>query len=479
MSTLESPQGPTFMNTSSEPKIAGDDSPAIPSGSRRTFLASTGAAATFMIVPRHVLGGAGYLAPSERVNVAGIGAGGMGGGDIATVTKLGANIVALCDVDEKQAAGTFNAHPKARKYKDFREVIEKEAKHIDAVTVGTPDHIHAVATMAAIRAGKHVYCQKPLTHTIYEARAIARAAKAAGVATQMGNQGHATEGARLTNEWIQAGIIGEVREVHTWSDRAGLLWKQGIGRPTEAPPVPSTLDWNLWLGPVRERPYHPAYLPLRWRGWRDFGTGAMGDMGCHIIDHPVWALKLGAPSFVEARSSLDGSFLADGKPNLETYPIASLIYFEFPARGELPPVKLTWYEGGLMPPNPSEMPSGEKLGPNGALYIGSKGKLYHSSHGGMPQLLPRELHEEAAKVPKTIERSPGHYEEWIRACKGGPMPVSNFEYAGPLTETMLLGILALRAPGRRLEWDSANMRIKNAPELDQHTHVEYRKGWAL
>src|SRR3954447_20054962 len=291
------------------------DMPLAGRSSRRDFLASAaGAGLTFTIVPRHVLGGAGYLAPSERVDVAGIGVGGMGGGDIATVARLGANIVALCDVDETQAAGTFNAFPKARRYKDFRQMIEEEAKHFDAVTVGTPDHIHAVASMAAIRAGKHVYTQKPLTHTIRESRELAKAARAAGVATQMGNQGHATEGARLTNEWIQAGIIGEVREVHAWSDRAGLLWKQGIGRPAETPAVPSTLDWNLWLGPVRERPYHPAYLPLKWRGWWDFGTGALGDMGCHIIDHPVWALKLGAPSFVEARTTLDGSVLEAGEP---------------------------------------------------------------------------------------------------------------------------------------------------------------------
>jgi predicted dehydrogenase len=295
----------------------------------------------------------------------------------------------------------------------------------------------------------------------------------------MGNQGHATEGARLTNEWIQAGIIGEVRDVHVWSDRAGLLWKQGIGRPTDTPSVPSTLDWNLWLGPVVERPYHPAYLPVKWRGWRDFGTGALGDMGCHIIDHPVWALKLGAPTFVEARSTLDGTVLDGGKMNFETYPIASMIVFEFPARGELPPVRMTWYEGGLMPSDPPEMAPGERLDGNGALYIGSKGKLYHSSHGGMPKLLPHSLHEEAAKVPKTLERSPGHYEEWIRACQGGPKPVWNFDYAGPLTETMLLGILALRAPGERIEWDAEGLRVKNVPSLNPFVHAESRSGWTL
>src|SRR5689334_12055124 len=244
----------------------------MPRITRRTFLAASAAAAassafSFTIVPRHVLGGPGQTPPSERVNIGGVGAGGMGGGDISTVAKLGCNVVALCDVDEQRAAGLFNAFPKARRYKDFREMLDKEAKNIDAVTVGTPDHIHAVASMAAIRAGKHVYCQKPLTHTLFECRELTKAARAAGVMTSMGNQGHASEGSRLTNEWIQAGVIGDVREVYVWSDRAGKLWKQGIGRPTEMPPIPATLDWDLWLGPVRERPYHPAYAPMNWRGW--------------------------------------------------------------------------------------------------------------------------------------------------------------------------------------------------------------------
>jgi predicted dehydrogenase len=299
--------------------------------------------------------------------------------------------------------------------------------------------------------------------------------------TQMGNQGHATEGARLTNEWIQAGVIGEICEDHTWSDRAGSLWKQGIARPIETPPVPPTLDWNLWLGPVRERPYHPMYAPVGWRGWWDFGTGALGDMGAHIIDHPVWALGLGAPAVVEARTTIDGSIL-EGQRNFETYPIASIITFEFPARGDRPPVRLTWYEGGLMPPTPPEMARAKgwrRLHDNGVLYVGTKGKMHHSSHGGMPQLLPSELHDEAAKIPKTMKRSPGHYEEWLLACKSGPKPVSNFDCAGPLTEILLLGILALRAPGRRLEWDSANMKITNAPELNAFVQVEYRKGWSL
>jgi predicted dehydrogenase len=448
--------------------------------SRRRFLASGAAASafSFTIVPRHVLGGPGQTPPSEQVNFAGIGAGGMGGGDVRTVAGLGANVVALCDVDQVRAAGTFKAFPKARVYKDFREMLDKEEKNIDAVTVGTPDHIHAVASMNALRRGKHVFCQKPLTHTIHEARQLTLVAEEHKAATQMGNQGHAAEGARLTNEWLQAGVIGEVREVHVWSDRAGKLWKQGIGRPKEMPPVPATLDWNLWLGPAPERPYHPAYAPHNWRGWWDFGTGAMGDMGCHIIDHPVWALELGSPTSVEAVTTLDGSEV-DGKPNFETYPIAAVVHYEFPARGKLPPVKMIWHEGGLMPPTPSEMPVGGRLPGNGVLYIGSKGKMYHSSHGGTPQLLPRELMEEARTVEKTMPRSPGHHKEWLLACKGQAPAMSNFSYSGSLTETVLLGVLAQRAPGRRLEWDAKNLKVTNMPEINPYVHKEYRKGWTL
>ena len=449
--------------------------------SRRSFLAASGATAfSFMVVPRHVLGGAGFVPPSERVNVAGIGAGGMGGGDIATVARLGANIVALCDVDDVRAGGSFAAFPKARRYKDFREMIDKEANGIDAVTVGTPDHIHAVASMAAIRAGKHVYCQKPLTHTLHECRELTKAARAAGVATQMGNQGHATEGARLTNEWIQAGVIGPVKRSARLVRPGGPAVETGHRpRPTETPPVPSTLDWNLWLGPIRERPYHPAYAPVTWRGWWDFGTGALGDMGCHIIDHPVWALELGAPRFVEARTTIDGSFFDGDKPNNETYPIAAIIYFDFPARGDRPPVRMTWYDGGLMPAAPALLPGNAQLPDNGVLYVGDKGVMFHGSHGGMPEVLPKDLHDVAAKVPRTMKRSPGHYEEWVLACKGGPRPISNFDYSGPLTEIVLLGVLALKAPGRRLEWDSENLKIKNAAELNPLVHTEYRKGWVL
>jgi predicted dehydrogenase len=446
---------------------------------RRQFLGSAVAASmAATIVPRHVLGGAGFVAPSEQVRLAGIGAGGMGGGDINRHTSNGARLVAVCDVDEQRGAGIFNKFPDATRYKDYRVLLDKEENNIDAVTVGTPDHIHALASMKAIRMGKHVYCQKPLTHTIFEARALAEAAAEAGVATQMGNQGHGSEGARLTVEWIQAGVIGDVREVHCWSDRSGGWWPQGIQRPTEKQPVPATLDWNLWLGPAPERDYHSAYVPFKWRGWWDFGTGALGDMGCHIIDHPVWALNLGAPDSVEARHTIEGSREGD-KLNFETYPIASIVDYTFPARGDMPPVRMTWYDGGLMPPHPPEMSAGQRLPSNGVLYVGSKGKMYHSSHGGMPQLVPQELHEEAKQVERSIPRSRGHYEEWFDACKGIGQTVCGFDYAGPMTETVLLGVLALRNPNTPLHWDGANLKVKNAPELNRFVHKEYRAGYEL
>lgn len=447
---------------------------------RRDFLKALALGTTAVtVVPRHVLGGPGLIAPSDRIRVASVGVGGMGGGDVGTISRLGAEIIALCDVDQVRGAGSFNHFAKARRYKDFRIMLDKEANNIDAVTVGTPDHTHAVATMAALRAGKHVYCQKPLTQTLHEAREVTKTAKAAGVITSMGNQGHASEGARLTNEWIRGGVIGEVNEVHAWSDRAGKLWKQGLGRPKGTPDTPKTLDWDLWLGPRPDRPYNPAYAPHSWRGWWDFGTGALGDMGCHILDHPIWALELDAPSSVEARTTLDGSELEDKRPNFETYPIASLIFYHFPAKGNRGPVKLTWYDGGLMPSAPNELAEGRKLPDNGVLYIGTKGKMFHSSHGGMPQLLPGELIELAKKVPKTMERSPGHYEEWVNGCKTKKRPAASFDYSGPMTESVLLGVLALRVPGRRLEWDSTQLKVKNQPELQQFIQPEYRKGWTL
>jgi len=436
---------------------------------RRDFLLSSTAAAAFTIVPRHVLGGPGYTPPSEKLNIAGIGVGGKGGGDIGAVSSE--NIVALCDVDEKQAGETFKKYPNAKKYKDFRKMLTEMDKHIDAVVVATTDHVHAVATMMAIEMGKHVYTEKPLTHSVYEARMLTEAARKYKVATQMGNQGHSSEGARLICEWIWDGAIGPVREVHAWTDRPGGRWAQGVDRPKETPPVPQTLAWDLWLGPAPERPYHPIYVPFKWRGWWDFGTGALGDMGCHIIDPAFWALKLGHPTSVQAISM---------PVNSETAPLASRVDYEFPARGDMPPVKLSWYDGELRPTDPEELEPGRRMGSanGGTLFVGDKGKLVCGCYGKNPRLIPETKMKEYKRPPKTIPRVKGHSQDWIEACKGGKPACSNFNYAGPLTEMVLLGNVAIRT-GKKLYWDGPNMRVTNIPEANKYLRREYRAGWTL
>ncbi len=442
--------------------------------SRRDFLGSAAAAAAFTIVPRHVLGGAGHVPPSEKLNIAGIGIAGRGSGVLSSVESQ--NIVALCDVDWRHAAGTFRRYPKARQYRDFRKMLDKEEKNIDAVTVATPDHVHAVASMAAIKRGKHVYCEKPLTHSVYEARKVTEAARKHKVATQMGNQGQAEERPRLISEYIWDGAIGPVREVHVWTDRPlrglnDVYWPQGVERPKETPPVPETLDWDLWLGPAPYRPYNPAYLPFNWRGWWDFGTGALGDIGCHALSPVFKALKLGAPTSVGATSTL---------VNKETYPVASVVNYQFPARGEMPPVKLSWYDGGMRPQRPDELEDGRQIGTNGALFIGDKGKMLGE------RLIPEARMKEYGKPPKLLPRSPGHAEEWIQACKGGQPAGSNFpDHAGPLAEAVLLGNVALRPELKetmnrtRLLWDSPNLKITNVPEANEFLRREYREDWSL
>ena len=441
--------------------------------SRRNFMGAAAATAAFTVVPRHVLGGRGQTAPSDKLNIASVGAGGQAGGDINAMSSQ--NIVALCDVDWGRARGTFRRYPKASKYKDFRKMLDKEDKNIDAVIVATPDHIHAVASMAAIKRGKHVYCEKPLTHSVYEARMVAKAAREAGVATQMGNQGQAGEARRLMSEYVWAGAIGPVREVHVWTDRPlrglnDVYWPQGVGRPKDTPPVPEGLDWDLWLGPAPERPYHPDYAPFKWRGWWDFGTGALGDIGCHSID-PVWrALKLKAPLSVEAACTL---------VNDETYPVASRVTYQFGARGDMPPVKLHWYDGGMRPPRPDELGKGQRFGDNGTLFEGDEGKML----GYM--VIPEARRKEFGTPPKVLERSPGHHQEWIIACKGGKPAGSNFDHAGPLAEAVLLGNVALRASLKekltrtRLLWDSEKFEFTNMPEANKYLRREYREGWSL
>jgi predicted dehydrogenase len=424
------------------------------------------AASVFTIVPRHVLGSPGRTPPSEKLNVACIGAGGQGQRNAGQVA--GENIVALCDVDDKQAAETFGLYPKARKYRDFRKMLEKE-KSIDAVIVSTPDHTHAVATMMAIKMGKHVYCEKPLTHSVYEARKLTEEAARAKVVTQMGIQHHSGRALRLGVEMIRAGVIGDVREVHLWTIRPEVLWVQGVDRPADTPAVPSTLGWDLWVGPAPYRPYHPAYVPFTWRGWWDFGTGAFGNMGCHITDLAFWALDLGNRKVsVQARNT---------RFNDETYPAASLVRYEFAALGESPPVAVIWYDGGLLPWRPPELEEGRRLPKHGGLYVGEKGTMLVPLGGG-PRLLP-ESRMKGFKPPEpTLPRSPGHCREWLDACRGGPKPLADFDYSGPLTEMVLLGNVAIRTGGK-LTWDSTNMKVTNVPEANEYLHREYREGWTL
>lgn len=434
--------------------------------SRRGFLRGATGIAAFTLVPRRVLGGPRHIPPSEKLNIAGIGIGGRGAGDLHEVCSE--NIVALCDVDDKYAAKVYRQCPRARKWHDFRKMLD-EQKEIDAVVIATPDHSHAVIAMAAIKRKKHVYCEKPLTHCIWEARQITEAARQAKVATQLGNQGQASEATRLVCEFIWDGAIGQVREVHSWCNR--YISPRGLDRPTETPPVPKTLKWGLWLGPAQWRPYHPCYLPFGWRGWWDFGTGVLGDIGCHQFDPIFRSLKLKYPVGVEACCS---------GVNDETAPLASIVRYEFPQRDGLPPVKLTWYDGGLMPARPAELKEGLRFGDaDDNLYVGDKGKML--GH----RLLPEERSKEYGKPPRVLSRSPGHHKEWILACKGGEPAGSNFDWAGPLTEAVLLGNVAVRMSeklyekGIKLYYDGPSMRVTNLPEANKYIRDEYCEGWTL
>ena len=481
--------------------------------SRRNFIGTFGAAtAVFTVIPRHVLGGRGYSAPSDMLNIAGIGVGGRGASNIRAIcdpeiviqpqriiyedlqgapprtpsspqasrtpVKL-ANIYALCDVDEARAANTFRGYPKARIYKDFRMMLEKE-KSIDAVVISTPDHTHTVASMMAIRMGKHVYCEKPLTHTVYEARILARAAKEAGVVTQMGNQGMAYDANRQLKEWLWDGAIGHVREVHAWSNRP--IWPQGIERPGDTPAVPDTLAWDLWLGPSPYRPYNPAYVPFAWRGWFDFGSGAIGDEAIHNLAPVFTSLKLTAPERIQGSSS---------RVFPETYPLASVLHFEFPARGKMPPVTVHWYDGGLLPQRPreldadavngvysSDVPDWDKA--NGVIFVGDKGKLLSRGEGTRTlRFLPASRINDYKQPPQSLPRSLGHHKEWIEACKGNGTTESDFSFAGPLTEACQLGNICLRMGGKPIEWDPENLKITNNEEANNLLHFEYRDGWNL
>lgn len=424
---------------------------------------------------------ANFKSPNEKLDIAGVGTNGRAAADLDGVSSE--NIVALCDVDSNNLADALKRYPGARPYNDYRVMIEKE-KSIDAVVVAVPDHHHAPAAIRAIRAGKHVYVEKPLTHNVWEARQLTLAAREAGVATQMGNQGHSADGIRTMAEMVWSGVIGQVREAHCWTDRAKGWWTQGVTRPSGSEPVPHSLDWDKWLGPAPERPFlkdWPAaertqrnphvYHPESWRGWWDFGAGALGDMACHLMDCPQMALKLGPPSTIEVVSS------SERVPEMP--PVEAILRYEFPARGDMPPCTLTWYDSGQKPPKPAELEM-DKLEDNGVLLVGDKGKMVCGCYGQNPRLLPESKMDDYKRPPKTIPRAPGNssHKDWIRACKGGPAPSSNFDISGPFTEWVLLGNVAIRV-GKKLEWDSENLRVKNAPEAAEFIKRTYRPGWEV
>ena len=459
--------------------------------SRRQFLYTSAAAATGAIL----LPGCAttpnvrYKSANEKLNIGVIGAGGKGSSD--TDSCASENIVALCDVDTTVLDARGAKYTKAQKFQDFRKMLE-QVKEIDAVIVATPDHMHAYAASMAMRMGKHAFVQKPLAQSVYECRLLRRLAREYGVATQMGNQGSANDGVRRAIEVIQAGVIGNPLELHVWTNRP--IWPQGIDRPAGEDPVPKNLDWDMWIGPAPMRPFKKgAYHTFAWRGWKDFGTGALGDMACHTVNMPFRALKLGYPNVVEMEQS--------SELHAETYPKTARIRFEFPARAGLPPLKFWWYDGNptdkditAIRPNPEltreivALPSSKGTLPiAGCLVVGDKGKVFSpDDYGaqffmmqkGEDKLIASTDHGAAKAVPVTIPRSPGHYVEWINACKGGRPGYSNFEIAGYLTEIILLGCVALRS-GKKLNWDGPSSRATNAPEVAQYVKRDYRKGWSL
>lgn len=441
--------------------------------SRRHFLRSATVASAATLAFPHVLRSQGGVSSNSRLNIACIGVGGRGHHHVTGLKDE--NLVAFCDVDQARAAPTFQEFPDIPRYLDYREMFDRIGNTIDAVSICTPDHMHFPIAMTAMALGKHVHVEKPMGHTIAEVRRLAEVARERRVATQMGIQGHAGEGVRLLKEWFDAGILGEVREVHTWSDRP--IWPQGLAAPDHTkfiPVVPPGLAWDLWLGVASPRPFDPSYVPFTWRGYWDFGTGAAGDMGCHLVDGVFWALQLGAPASVEAISS---------GLNEVSAPKASVVTYHFPGRGSLPPVKWMWYDGGLKPPLPTWFDAGRSLSHNGSLVIGSNASVYapgmiYESVRLVPEARMRDL---APSLPeKTIERVPeaDHFKEWVRACKDGPPAGANFDYSAPLTELVLLSNVALRCR-RRIEWDSAAMRVTNVPDANQFLAKTYRSGFGV
>ncbi|MSU66900.1 MAG: Gfo/Idh/MocA family oxidoreductase [Opitutus sp.] len=435
---------------------------------RRQFLKSATAASVGSLAFPYIMRSQQGQSPNNKLNIACIGVGGRGRAAVAGLKDQ--NFIAFADVDDDRAAKTYTEFPDVPHYRDYRKLLEKHSKEIDAVTVSTPDHMHFPIAMAAIALGKHVFVEKPMTHTIEEARLLAAAARGKKVATQMGNQGHANEGMRLLKEWFEAGILGEVREVHSWTNRP--IWPQGVKKFDHSkmmPVVPSTLDWDLWLGVAAAREYDPAYMPFNWRGYWDFGTGALGDMGCHIMDGAYWALGLTAPVIIEATSAHQTQI---------SPPTASVVSYQFPAQGVKPALKWIWYDGGMTPPRLPQLEDGRNLPDNGTLVVGSKATVFADTYYASVRFVPETAMQELApSLPaKTIPRIVGgHFNEWVNACKGGVPAGSNFDHASRITETVLLSNVAVRAQ-RRIEWNSADMKVINYPAANEFITKQYRPG---
>ncbi|MBL9166337.1 MAG: Gfo/Idh/MocA family oxidoreductase [Verrucomicrobiales bacterium] len=448
---------------------------------RRQFIHRTGAGvALFNILPGTILNGAKAPGPNSKLNIAGIGIGSRGGADVGEIAGLGHNIAALCDVDEKYAGKEFSKYPNAKRFTDYRVMLDKMGKEIDGVIIGTPDHTHAVIAMEAMKRGKHVFCEKPLTHTVYEARKLMAAASKYKVVTQLGNQGHSSNSIRRLCEWVWAGAIGKVHTVHAGCDAFKNVYCQipNLGKVGEKHEVPKGLDYDLWVGPVEFKPYSPLWVPWNWRGWMHFGGGVIGDWICHVVDPAYWALDLGAPTSVTAEVTN-----YDPVKQGLTYPSGTRITFEFPAKKDRGPVKLVWHDGNTTIPKPADFPNDEKVPGTGAILFGDKGMIVHGSHGGSGcHLLPEGLMDQYSgknAPPEKIARVKGHGWDWIDAIQNGRAAGSDFDYGGRLTQVALLGLIAIRYPGQTLLWNDKVMKFTNHKEANTWLRSEYRSGWKL
>ncbi len=442
---------------------------------RREFLKLTAAAAGFSIVPRHAVAGSGQTPPSEKLNLAFVGIGGRGAANLKGLG--GENVVALCDVDLARGAAAFQQYPSAKQYRDFRVMLDQLDTQLDGVVVSTPDHTHAVVASAAMKRGKHVYCEKPLAHSIAEVRSLMDTARKYNCITQLGNQGHSSEHIRLFCEWIWDGAIGNVKSVHAaHGGRAGSYSRiQQLSKLEETHEVPETLNWDLWLGPVADRPYNPVYLPGTWRGWLDFGTGCVGDWICHVVDPVFWALGLGAPMSVKAH--VEGYSPAE---HAQVYPAGTMLQYEFAGKGDRQPVTLYWYDGVCQMPRPADLEPEQKIPTPGAIVLGDKGSIRYGSHGaGNVRIFPESKMKEYRRPDRTLPRVRGHHEDWTDSIRNGKKAGSNFDYGGPLTELALLGLIAIRMPDTKLMWDGPQMRFTNNDDANKWLTPSFRDAWSL